>query len=123
MKKKLKKARGKATAKAPTKKPYVQNETIWKSTYGLVNELGDKKECKVGKHKLSLAISPKPNANGQAVRVVTYINEDGSAGKTVRDASGSTTKAVRKALERNGVQVKFKNRFPKRKKNLLKITP
>lgn len=89
---------------------YVKYGTIWKGVGGGLSNPNEAKICKVGKHKVLLTRSSKLNRNGNPVHTATYINKDGSLGKSHR-SDGSATLVVSRALKKNGIDTKHTKRW------------
>ena len=88
---------------------YVKYKTIWNSVGGGFSNPNESKVCKVGRHKVLVTRSDKLNRNGNPVHTATYINKDGSLGKSHR-SDGSATLVVSRALKKNGIDTRYSKR-------------
>ena len=89
-----------------SKKPFVRYSTIWNAVGGGLSYSNESRICRVGKHKVLLNRSKYLNKYGNPVHTATVINNDGSVGSSYR-GSGSATLIVGKALNKNGIAVKY----------------
>lgn len=94
---------------------YVQRSTVWKAVGGGFSNPGASKIIKVGNHKILLERSEKLNMYGNPVHKATYVDKDGTLGKSYR-STGSATDVVCETLRRNNVAIKHRRIFPKRSK-------
>ncbi len=107
----------KCTVKKTTKerKPYVKYSTVWNSVGGGLNNPGESKLVKVGKHKILLSRAEKLDRYGNPVHTATLINKDGTVGASYR-SNGHATFTTAAALNKNGIEVKKTKKTVKRSK-------
>lgn len=86
------------------KKSFVYSATIRKNVREL-NNPGESKICKVGKHKVLLTRSNKLDSYGNPVHTAAYINKDGTTGVSYR-TNGSAAYAVIRMLKKKNIDVK-----------------
>lgn len=96
---------------AKKEKQYVRYSTIWNAVGSGLNNPGESKICKIGKHKVLLTRSDKLDRNGNPVHTASVLKRGGNLGGTHK-SNGSATNVVSQALKNEGIATKY----PKPKK-------
>lgn len=89
-------------------KPYVYKDTIWSKVGGGFSNPGESKIVNIGKHKVLVSRADRLDRYGNPVHSATYVNKDGSLGKSAR-SNGNATLVVSDCLKKNGINVKYNN--------------
>lgn len=89
------------------RKPYVQRATVWKAVGGGLNYPGEKKVCKVGRHKVLVERHERLDYYGNPVHTVSVLNRDGTV-KAHYTSNGGADFTAEGALKRAGIETKRK---------------
>lgn len=99
-------------ARKKARKQFVYRDTIWNSVGGGFGSARTELK-KVGKHKVLLTRKPRLDYYGNPVHIATYIKKNGDYGKSYQ-SSGSATMVVSRALKKNGIETKERNKRNKK---------